>query len=103
MRTLAQSLHNEYRVRHYSEKLQYDSRLDQVAQTYAQMLAADIAQIGDSAFKYSGSKLGENTFSCKYEATLYRDPESLVKQAINSWYSQKDNFDDYGNRIFSTQ
>ncbi|CAF3090479.1 unnamed protein product [Rotaria socialis] len=77
-------LHNQYRARHCAPPLSIDKRLNQIAQSYAEHLAAT------SKFEHSGNKLGKEPLG----ENLYMQwmsnaqPTSSAKKAVKSWYDE---------------
>lgn len=77
-------LHNYHRARHCAGPLTISQRLNQIAQSYAEHLAAT------STFEHSGNKLGDKPLG----ENLYMQwiskgrVKSSAKAAVKSWYDE---------------
>lgn len=89
-------LHNFYRARHCSPPLVISPRLNAIAQSYAEHLAAT------STFEHSGNKLdGENLGENLYMAWISAGPVKVdAKAAMKSWYEEIA-LHDYDNPTFT--
>ncbi|CAF3752039.1 unnamed protein product [Rotaria socialis] len=77
-------LHNYYRARHCSPPLAIDQRLNQIAQSYAEHLAAT------STFEHSGNRLGDKALgeNLYMEWISYGRVKATPKAAMSSWYDE---------------
>lgn len=79
-RTAVLAKHNEYRARHQAPDLQYSSRLESGALSWAKRLAAT------GKFEHSGGSEGENLhFFFSSEAV---SADELAEQAVSHWYNE---------------
>lgn len=77
-------LHNFYRARHCAPPLTISTRLNEIAQSYAEHLAAT------SKFEHSGNKLGEEALGENlYMEWISQGPvKTSAKAAVKSWYDE---------------
>jgi len=77
-------LHNDHRARHCAPPLKISQRLNRIAQSYAEELAAT------STFEHSGNKLGDEPLGENlYMAWISRGRvQASAKAAVKSWYDE---------------
>ena len=77
-------LHNYHRARHCAPPLVIDERLNKIAQSYAEHLAAT------STFEHSGNKLGDESLGENlYMQWISAGPVKVdAKDAVKSWYDE---------------
>jgi uncharacterized protein YkwD len=72
--------HNDYRARHQVSKLEYSSKLESGALSWARRLAAT------GKFEHSGGTDGENLHF--FFSTESIDAAQLAEQAVSHWYAE---------------
>ncbi|CAF3440960.1 unnamed protein product [Rotaria sp. Silwood1] len=77
-------LHNYYRARHCASSLVIDHRLNEIAQSYAEYLAAT------STFEHSGNKLGNEALgeNLYMQWISHGEAQASARDAIQSWYGE---------------
>ncbi|CAF3461378.1 unnamed protein product [Rotaria sp. Silwood1] len=77
-------LHNYHRARHCAPPLVIDQRLNQIAQSYAEYLAAT------STFEHSGNKLGNEALgeNLYMQWISHGEAQASARDAIQSWYGE---------------
>ncbi|PSM31125.1 CAP family protein [Haliangium sp. UPWRP_2] len=72
--------HNDYRARHHAPKLEYSSRLESGALSWARRLAST------GKFEHSGGEEGENLHF--FFSTESISADELAEQAVSHWYNE---------------
>jgi uncharacterized protein YkwD len=92
-------LHNYHRARHCAPPLTINERLNRIAQSYAEHLAAT------STFEHSGNKLGDKALGENlYMQWISRGPvEISTKKAVKSWYDDEIVLHDFKRPKFSKE
>ncbi len=91
-------LHNYHRARHCAPPLTISQRLNQIAQSYAEQLAAT------STFEHSGNKLGDKPLgeNLYMEWISHGRVKASAKKAVQNWYDEIA-LHDFNNPTFSKE